>query len=76
MIFLIHLSQEEIKILSGKALFIIGDRDPIVAADAKETLEANAVRYILLKGSGHGINHVFADSINKYIYEFLTGIKV
>lgn len=73
---ILPLSQPEIKILSDKALFIVGDRDPIVSANSKEIFEANGIRYIMLKGSGHGINHEFADTVNKYIIEFLTGIMV
>jgi len=67
------LNKDEIAILSKKALFIIGNCDPLTPMSATAIFDANSIKYIVIDGSGHGINHEFASIINSKICEYLSG---
>lgn len=70
------LNPEEIRILSQKALFIIGASDPIATLDSIEIFKDSNINYLVIEGSGHGINHEFSDMINAEIEKFLLDKKV
>lgn len=66
------LSNDEIAILSKKAFFIIGNCDPLVSMSSMDVFEDNEIKYIVIDGAGHGINHEFASDINNKIIEYLS----
>lgn len=69
------LSKEEISILSNKALFIIGNCDPITPTTSVKLFEDNCIKYVVIDGAGHGINHEFSETVNKMICDFLLDSK-
>ncbi len=67
------LSDSEIKIIRKKALFVIGDSDPISYSEKSiKNFEENEMRYIILKDTGHALNHERADEINEIVIDFLS----
>lgn len=65
-------SDEQIKNISGKSMFLCGDADPLrdkVSAEA--AFKKHKLDFKIFKGVGHGINHEISDEINKTIIDFL-----
>ncbi|HEY5587296.1 MAG TPA: hypothetical protein VIK78_22775 [Ruminiclostridium sp.] len=40
---------------------------------SSDIFDANSIKYIVIDGAGHGINHEFASIVNIKICEYLSG---
>ena len=71
---ILPISEAEAANLRGKALFIIGDRDPIAySPEAVGTLEENNMDYVIIENAGHTINYELPGKINALVEEFILG---
>ena len=71
---LMPISEDEVSKLRGKALFIIGDKDPIAYSNESESiLKESGIDYIIIKNAGHTVNYEMSDKINLLIEEFILG---
>ncbi len=68
------LNREMVQSIKDRALFIIGDKDPIAYSDASiSALQGAGLRYEVLKNAGHALNYEKPDIINNLINDFLLG---
>lgn len=73
---LITFETDEITNIRGRALFLIGECDPLsYHSDAVKALEANKLNYKIIKDAGHGINHEQSTLINNEVISFLLNAQ-
>ena len=73
---MLQFEEEEIAVLRGKSLFLIGDCDPLgYHSDAIKALEDRKLNYKIIKDAGHAINHEQSERINHEILCFLLDSK-
>ena len=72
---LLKFSKEEITLIKGKSLFLIGDYDRLsYYPDSIKALEENSLSYKIIKNAGHGINHEQSVVVNHEIIHFLLDL--
>jgi pimeloyl-ACP methyl ester carboxylesterase len=68
----VRFKDEELKTLSGRALFLIGESDGLIKLPGDlEKLERNHIGYKVIKNAGHALNHQQPELINREIVDFL-----
>lgn len=69
-------SDEELQPLQERALFLIGDQDPLsYYPKAIQKLDRLQLPYIIMKSAGHAINHEQPKLVNDQIISFFKGEK-
>ena len=64
-------SSADIQTIRGKTLFVIGEQDLLsYYPKAVARLETNGMRYRLVPGAGHAINHEMPDLVHEEIIGF------
>lgn len=67
------LSQQEVDALRNRALFLLGDRDPLAySQESVALLERQGMQYRVYPRTGHGINHEQAEQINRELIAFFA----
>ena len=68
------LDAQMVQSIKDRALFIMGDRDPIAYSEASiSELQSAGIRYEVIKNAGHALNYEKPDIINTMMKEFLLG---
>lgn len=68
----VRFGDEELKTLSGRALFLLGEADGLLRLPGDlEKLERNHIGYKVIKNAGHAVNHQQPGIVNKEIAGFL-----
>lgn len=69
---LITFEADEIASIRDRALFLIGECDPLSNhSDAENALKANNLNYKIIKDAGHGVNHEQSELVNREVIGFL-----
>lgn len=63
-------TDEQINIVRGKCLFLIGEADPFTILGGKAMLDKYNMNVKYFKNVGHGINHEIADEINSILIDY------
>lgn len=70
---LVSFSEDEIKMLQGKCLFLCGEADPLGnLAVVERKFVSYGLDHHLFPEVGHGINHEIATKINQIIFQYLA----
>lgn len=65
------LAPDEIAAMRGRALFLIGDADPLAhTPESLRALDEHAMRYRIIAGAGHALNAEMPDEVNAAIVDF------
>ncbi|MBN2853204.1 MAG: alpha/beta hydrolase [Clostridia bacterium] len=66
------LTDDEVNNISKRMLVMIGDEDPIAySRESEDLLKKMNINYLIVKNTGHAINHEKASLINKTIIDYL-----
>lgn len=66
-----HFNDEQIKAISGKTLFLVGEDDPFAQRGGKQALLQYNMNAQFFPQVGHGINHEIAEEVNQLIISYL-----
>ncbi len=66
-----RFTKEQAESLRDKAFYIVGGRDPFQLMGGRKLLEDFNMNKRVIEDAGHGINHEYADIINKLLIETL-----
>lgn len=69
---IISLRKGDVDAIRDKALFIIGDSDPIAYSEESiNILKENKMQYQILNNAGHTLNYEMPDEVNELVADFI-----
>ena len=67
-----RFNEEQVGVIRGKALYLMGDEDPFARLGGKELLIRYKMNAHFFPDVGHGINHEIADKINQTLIKMIV----